>query len=169
MQALLLLLVEQLCIAAVPLSYSWQKQNKNPLYQPTHNSMAECSAMHRPMGMHFSERASCWMSAPLPSYDSNVWICNVFPDLRMGRMECWHFKDGSLGPQLSLRSQQYYKLEPFLDTAGAIIQNHTRPFVSLNGLPGCLCVQCIVTLKCFHWLLTLSVLHPWWDLVTPWT
>lgn len=31
----------------------------------------------------------------------------------MGRMECWHFKDGSLSPHLSHRSQQVYELKPF--------------------------------------------------------
>ena len=89
------------------------KQNKGPLeqWQPLQSDSAEGFAVHGPAGVNLGieQRAAC-VHHILPSVP---WICNVFPDLRMGRTECWHFKDGSLNPQLSLRSQQDYKVNPF--------------------------------------------------------
>lgn len=70
----------------------------------------------------------------------------MFPDLRMGRTECWHFKDGSLNPRLSLRSRRDYELKPFHLTQQVCM----RPVVCYRRCPNgsfeCLCAQFIIIL-----------------------
>ncbi|KAK5622060.1 hypothetical protein CRENBAI_011471, partial [Crenichthys baileyi] len=56
--------------------------------------------------------------------------CGLFPDLRMGRMKCWHFKDGSLSSWMSLRSQRDYLIATFSsDTAETSEPSFTRAIV----------------------------------------
>lgn len=76
------------------------------------------------------ERADC-MCTPHPSYDSSlIWICNVFPDLRMGLDGVLAFQGQVLEPSVVSPEPAGLWAEAFSsDTAGAIVPSCMRAIV----------------------------------------
>lgn len=87
-------------------------KRKAPLEQWQRLQSKWCRVEARGPGLQWEGQRVACVPYILPMI---VWCGSVMCFLTWGWawMKCWHFKDRSLGPGLSLWSQQDYKLKPF--------------------------------------------------------